>query len=195
MNIKALTQSFFKASLQLCRHSEVSDLPFLFWKLQWIDNASFKQTALKMSTERVKAIGVKQRHYQYTWGVSKIYETGSLTARLDSHTQGGRVFIIHIPRSYKQVQKHTLQCLSSLKTGVLVFQYQHLTLIPRRTKILKCCLRGAQREQVLAGITFLLLFHIAGNNFICIHVKGKITSRRCINLPSSEIKTITNSPE
>lgn len=81
MNIKALTQNFFKASLKLCRLSEVSDLPFLFWKVQWIDNASFKQTALKMSTERVKAIAVKQRHYEYTGGVSKIYETDSLTSK------------------------------------------------------------------------------------------------------------------
>lgn len=93
--------------------------------------------------------------------------------RQDSHTQGGTLFVIPIPRSYKQVQKHTLQCLSSLKIRVLVFQYQHSTLIPRRKEILKWSLTGAQRQQVLAWLTSLLLFHTAGEALHLYSCKGK----------------------
>lgn len=65
--------------MNICVDSvKVCDLPFLG---TMVDNASFKQTALIMSTERVKAIGVKQRHYQYTWGISEIYEACSLTSK------------------------------------------------------------------------------------------------------------------
>lgn len=47
---------YLKHALHCIDLVKVKDVPLLFWKLQWINNESLTQMALKMSTERVNQL-------------------------------------------------------------------------------------------------------------------------------------------